>query len=171
MKKMMLAVGVALAGSAALADDYKITVTNMMDAGRMVAPLIVLDAGLAEATLFDGNKMSDLFKTVATKGDPRPMNGKMPEAIAGPVLGKSGPPGVLIDGGETASSDMFIPSTTIRFYAKDESCADCMISGVWDLAFGDGELMLHSYSTGQEDGSGEIKLANENVVKVTIKAN
>jgi len=63
--------------------------------------------------------------TTILEGDPRPMNGTMPDAVAGPILGTSGPPGVLLAPGETATADMFIFGNTIRFYAKgdyDEGC-------------------------------------------------
>lgn len=171
MKTFLMAAGLAVAGAAASADDYNFSVTNMMDEGSMIAPLVVLNATLAEPVMFSGNDMSDAFKTVATEGDPRPMNGDMPDAVAGVVLGDAGPPEVLIDGGKTFAMDMFIFGTTLRFFAKDESCADCIISGVYDIAMGGGEVMLHSFSTGQADGSGEITVAKENAVKVVITAN
>lgn len=143
----------------------------MMDEGQWIAPLVILDAAAAQATLFDGSEMSEAFKLVATDGDPRPMNGTMPDAVAGLVYGTAGPPGVMFEGGETGSQDIFLPSTTIRFFAKDESCADCIVSGVWDIAMGGGEFMLNSYDTGQDEGTGEITLAKEGVLKVVITKN
>jgi len=171
MKTLMLAAGIALAGTAAVANDFKVTVTNMMEEGNMIAPLIVLDATASQPIMFDGFDLSDDFKAVATEGDPRPMNGKMPEAVAGAILGDAGPPGVLIDGGKTFEGDMIIFANTLRFYAKDESCPDCLISGVYDIAMGAGEVMLHSYDTGQDEGTGDITIARENVVKVVVTAN
>lgn len=171
MKTHILVTGMVLAGSAALANDYNFKVTNMLSQGQLVAPLVIVDAAAAEATLFSGSEMSDDFKLVAVDGDPRPMNGKMEEAVAGLVFGTAGPPGVLFDGGETGEADIYIPSTTIRFYAKDESCSDCIISGVWDIAMGGGELLLNSYTTGQEDGSGEIRLRSQGVLKVVMTKN
>jgi len=171
MKTLMFAAGLALASTAAAANDFNFKVTNMMDEGSMIAPLVVLNATLAEPVMFNGNDLSEDFKTVATEGDPRPMNGKMPDAVAGVILGDAGPPGVLIDGGKTFEGDMIIFGTTLRFFAKDESCADCLISGVYDLAMGGGEVMLHSYDTGQDEGTGEITIARENAVKLMITAN
>lgn len=175
MKSLALATGIAvLAGSTAMAADYNFTVTNMMEEGRVIAPLIVVDAAQADATMFDGGKLSDAYVTTILEGDPRPMNGTMPEAVAGPVLGTSGPPEVLIDGGETASADMFILANTLRFYAKagyDATDGDTVISGVWDIAMGGGTLMLHRYDIGHSEGTGEITLVEENVVKVVITAN
>ena len=171
MNMLTLAAGFALAGSVAAADDFNFTVTNMLAEGNWIAPLVIVDAGLAEATLFSGGEMSEDFKFVAVDGDPRPMNGKMPEAVAGLVYGTAGPPGVLFEGGETGTADIFVPSSTVRFYAKDESCPDCIVSGVWDAAMGGTEIMLHSYSTGQDDGSGVITVHAENVMKVTIVEN
>lgn len=171
MKTLALAVAVAGLGTAAAAKDFNFTVTSMMDEGDWIAPLVILDAAAAQGTLFDGSEMSEAFKLVATDGDPRPMNGTMPEAVAGLVYGTAGPPGVMFEGGETGTQDIFVPSTTLRFFAKDESCDDCIVSGVWDIAMGGGEFMLHSYSTGQADGSGKITLAREGVLKVTITEN
>lgn len=174
MKSLTLATGIAiLAGSAATAADFNFTVTNMMAEGTLMAPLIVVDATRAEAIMFEGGKPSEAFVNTILTGDPRPMNGTMPDAVAGPVLGTSGPPEVLIDGGETASADMFIEASTLRFYAKaahDEG-DDTMISGVWDIATGGGELMLHRYDIGHTEGTGEITLVEENVVKVVITEN
>jgi len=171
MKSVLYAAGLALVGGMASADDYNVEVTSMMEPGNLMAPLIVLNATMAEPVMFDGNDMSEAFKTVATEGDPRPMNGEMPDAVAGAILGDAGPPGVLIDGGTTFAEDMIIFGTTLRFFAKDESCADCIISGVFDIAMGGGEVMLHSYDTGQDEGTGEITVSRENVVKIVITAN
>lgn len=171
MKTLSLAACIALAGSVAHADDFNFTATSLLEEGTWLAPLIILDATLAEPTMFSGSEMSDLFKTVALEGDPRPMNSTMPEAIAGVVFGTVGPPGVMFEGGETGTADIFVPSSTIRFFAKDDSCPDCMVSGVWDIAMGGGELMLHSYSTGQTDGSGVISRYADNVMKVVITEN
>lgn len=174
MKSVILGAGLAmLAGTASYAGDFKFTVTNMQPEGMMMAPLIIVDAGRAEAVMFDGDKLSAAFIDTILNGDPRPMNGTMPEAVAGPVLGKSGPPGVMINGGETAETDLYIEASTIRFYAKagygPES--DTVISGVWDIAMGGGELMLHSYDIGHSEGTNKITVAKENVVKVVITEN
>ncbi len=174
MKSLLMAAVLAmLAGSMSSAQDYNITVTNMMDPGDIMAPLIVVDAVRANPTMFDGGKLSEAFTNTILTGDPRPMNGTMPMAVAGPVLGTSGPPGVLIDGGETASADMYIEASTLRFYAKGDygEETDSVISGVWDIAMGGGTLMLHRYDIGHFEGTGEITLVEENAVKVVITRN
>lgn len=169
---MTAAVLAACAATAASAQDYKFTVTNNMADG-VIAPIIVLDAVKAASTMFDeeGN-MSEAYVTTILQGDPRPMNGTMPEAVAGPVLGKSGPPGVLIAAGETASADMFIFANTLRFYAKgDYAEGDSVISGVYDISTGPGTVLLNLYDIGKTEGTNKITLVKEGVVEVVITAN
>lgn len=163
-----LAVGIAANASA---QDYNVTVTNNSD--TIIAPLIVLDAVLAAPIMFDGEgNMSEAYVKTILEGDPRPMNGTMPEAVAGPVLGTSGPPGVLLAPGETASADMFIFANTLRFYAKggyDEG--DWVISGVYDLSTGGGTVLLNRYDIGHTEGTNEITMNAEGVVEVVITPN
>lgn len=163
-----LAVGIAANASA---QDYNITVTNNSD--TIIAPLIVLDAVLAAPIMFnDDGTMSEAYVTTILQGDPRPMNGTMPEAVAGPVLGTSGRPGVLLAPGETASADMFIFANTLRFYAKggyDEG--DWVISGVYDLSTGGGTILLNRYDIGHTEGTNEITMNAEGVVEVVITPN
>lgn len=164
----------AISALPAMAQDYNVTVTNLMPEGNTIAPLIVVDAVAATPIMFnEDGTLSDLFVTTILEGDPRPMNGKMPEAVAGPVLGTSGPPGVMIAGGETASADMFIFSNTIRFYAKGSygPDADTVISGVYDISMGGGTVKLNRYDIGRSEGTNEITLVDEGVVEVVIKAN
>lgn len=174
MKSLFFAVGVGmLAATAATAADYNFTVTNLMDEGKMTAPLIIVDAARAESTMFDGGKLSEAFITTILKGDPRPMNGTMPNAVVGPVLGTSGPPKVWINGGETASADMWVEGSTLRFYAKGNygPNSDTVISGVWDVSMGGGTVLLHRYDIGHSEGTGEITLVQENAMKVVITEN
>jgi len=154
-----------------MAGDFNFTVTNMMEPGKLTGPIIVVDAARAEATMFNGGKPSEAFTSMILNGDPRPMNGTMPDAVAGPILGTSGPPGVLINGGETASADMFIEATTLRFYARANFGDDWVVSGVWDIAMGGGEVMLHAYDIGSTEGTGKITVAQENVIKLVITEN
>lgn len=173
MKIALAAAAAALIAGPALANDFNIKVTSMLPEGKMIAPLIILDATLAEPFLFTDGYLSEDFVTTVLEGDPRPMNGKIGAGVAGPVLGKSGPPEVLINGGETAETDLFIESSTIRFYAKGSygPGADTVISGVYDLAMGGGTIMLNRYDIGQSEGTNEITLVDEGVVKVVITAN
>lgn len=163
----------ALSAVPALAQDYNITVTN--NSSGTIAPLIALDALRASEIMFnEDGTLSDLFRTTILEGDPRPMNGKMPEAVAGPVLGTSGPPGVLIAAGETASTDLFLIGTnTLRFYAKGSygPDADTVISGVYDISMGGGTFTLNHYDIGASEGTNEITLIEEGVVSVTITPN
>lgn len=162
----------ALGAMPAMAQDYNITVTNNTD--ETIAPVIVLDALRAAPIMFnEDGTMSDDFVTTVLEGDPRPMNGKMPEAVAGPVLGTSGPPGVLIAAGETASTDVFLIGTnTLRFYAKGSyTQGDIVISGVHDISMGGGTFGLNLYDIGHDEGTNEITQIGENAVTVTIKRN
>jgi hypothetical protein len=174
MKTVYAAAAFAVfSGAPALAQDYNFSVTN--NSGGMIAPLIAVDAGRASATMFnEDGSLSDLFRTTILEGDPRPMNGKMPDAVAGPILGKSGPPGVMIAAGETASADMFLIATsTLRFYAKGSygEKADTVISGVYDISMGPGTFTLNHYDIGVSEGTNEITLIEEGVVSVTITPN
>lgn len=173
MKTVYAAVAFAALGAApAMAQDYNITVTNNLD--EMIAPVIVLDALRASPIMFnEDGTMSDAFVTTVLEGDPRPMNGKMPEAVAGPVLGTSGPPGVLIGAGETASTDVFLIGTnTLRFYAKGSYTeGDYVISGVHDISMGGGTFGLNLYDIGNDEGTGEITQISEDAITVTITAN
>lgn len=174
MKTVFAAAALAvLAGAPAFAQDYNFTVTNMMGEGKTMAPLIVLDAAKSEPIMFSGGYLSEAFLNTVLTGDPRPMNGKIGAGVAGPVLGTSGPPGVLIAGGETAAADLFIESNTLRFYAKSAygEGEDKVVSGVWDISMGGGTLMLHSYDIGHSEGTKEITVAKENAVKVVITRN
>jgi len=163
----------AIAAVPAMAQDYNVSVTN--NSGGTIAPLIAVDALRASAIMFnEDGTLSDAYRTTILEGDPRPMNGKMPEAIAGPVLGTSGPPGVLIADGETAVADMFLIGTnTLRFYAKGSygPDADTVISGVYDISMGGGTFTLNHYDIGASEGTNEITLIEEGVVTVTITAN
>lgn len=174
MKTIYAATALAVLSAApALANDYKVTVTNNSD--KTIAPLIVLDALGASKVMFnEDGTISDAFRTTILEGDPRPMNGTMPEAVAGPVLGTSGPPGVLIAAGETASADMFIIGpNTLRFYAKGSYApdTDTVISGVYDISMGGGTFTLNLYDIGASEGTNEITLIEEGVVSVTIAPN
>lgn len=174
MKTFFAAVTVALfSAMSAMAQDYNVTVTNNTDG--TIAPVIAVDALRAAPIMFNENgTMSEDFVNTILKGDPRPMNGKMPEAIAGPILGTSGPPGVLIAAGETATADMFLIGTnTLRFYAKGSygPGADTVISGVYDISMGGGTFTLNHYDIGNSEGTNEITLIAEDAVTVTIKAN
>lgn len=175
MKTTFAAAALAVLGAVpAMAQDYNVTVTNNMPEGNTIAPLIVVDALLASPIMFnDDGSMSDLYRTTILKGDPRPMNGKIGDGVAGPVLGTSGPPGVLIAGGETATADMFIFGNTIRFYAKGSygPDADTVISGVYDISTGPGTIHLNRYDIGASEGTNEITLVDEGVVTIVIKAN
>ena len=174
MKQFLLAAAATTIGTvSAHAADYKFTATNMMDAGHRIAPLVIVDAANAESTMFDLGKMTELYTNTVLRGDPRPMNGKMPTAVYGAILGKSGPPGVQIDGGETASVDFYVVGSTLRFFAKGSygEGEDTVISGVWDIAMGGGEVMLHRYDIGYSEGTGEITLVEENAVKLVITKN
>lgn len=174
MKAIAYAAGLAVcAAGAAQANDYNFTVTNLMAEGTLMAPLIIVDANLAEPIMFDAGKPSEAFVTTILEGDPRPMNGKIGAGVAGPVLGKSGPPGVLIDGGETASTDLFIEASTLRFYAKASFSTgeDIVVSGVWDIAMGGGTLMLNSYDIGHDEGTNKVTLVEEGVARLEITAN
>lgn len=170
---MIAATAALLAAAPAVAKDYKFKVTSMMPEGTLIAPLIVVDTALAEPIMFENGKISEAFKNTILQGDPRPMNGKIGDGVAGPVLGKSGPPGVLIAGGETAEADMFILSNTLRFYAKSSFNPedDKVISGVYDITMGGGTIMLNEYDIGHTEGTNEITLVKEGVVKVEITAN
>lgn len=173
MKTVYAAAAFAMLSVApAMAQDYNITVTNNTD--TMIAPVIVLDALRASPIMFneDGTLSEDFVNTIL-EGDPRPMNGKMPEAVAGPVLGTSGPPGVLLDAGETATTDVFLVGTnTLRFYAKgDYTEGDTVISGVYDISMGGGTFGLSLYDIGNSEGTNEITLVSEDAVTVTITAN
>lgn len=162
----------ALGAMPAMAQDYNITVTNNTD--ETIAPVIVLDALRAAPIMFnEDGTMSNDFVTTVLEGDPRPMNGKMPEAVAGPVLGTSGPPGVLIAAGETASTDVFLIGTnTLRFYAKGSyTQGDIVISGVHDISMGGGTFGLNLYDIGHDEGTNEITQIGENAVTVTITRN
>ena len=172
MKTLMTATAIAVGlATTAFAQDYKITVTNNSD--TIIAPVIVLDAVKASPVMFkEDGTMSDAYVKTILEGDPRPMNGTMPEAVAGPVLGKSGPPGVLLAPGETASADMFIFANTLRFYAKggyDEG--DWLISGVYDISTGGGTVLLNRYDIGHSEGTNEITMNAEGVVEVVITPN
>lgn len=174
MKTVFAAATVAVFSAvSAMAQDYNVTVTN--NTGGTIAPVIALDALRAAPIMFnEDGTMSEDFITTILEGDPRPMNGKMPEAIAGPILGTSGPPGVLIAAGETASADMFLIGTnTLRFYAKGSygPDADTVVSGVYDISMGGGTFTLHRYDIGASEGTNEITLVEEDAVTVTIKAN
>lgn len=173
MKTVYAAVAFAVLGTApAMAQDYNISVTNNTD--QTIAPVIVLDALRASPIMFnEDGTMSDAFVTTVLEGDPRPMNGKMPEAVAGPVLGTSGPPGVLIASGETASTDVFLVGTnTLRFYAKGSYTeGDYVISGVHDISMGGGTFGLNLYDIGHDEGTNEITQIGENAVTVTITRN
>lgn len=174
MKTATTALAIAVLGALpTLAQDYHIRVTNMLPEGQTIAPLIVLDATLAEPFLFTDGKMSEDYVTTVLQGDPRPMNGKIGAGVAGPVLGKSGPPGVMIAGGEVAETDLFIESNTLRFYAKGSygPGEDKVISGVHDISMGGGTFFLNRYDIGHSEGTNEITLVDENVVKVEITRN
>lgn len=171
--KTLIAATALVAGiaSTASAQDYNVTVTNNSD--TIIAPLIVLDAVKAAPVMFnEDGTMSEAYVTTILEGDPRPMNGTMPDAVAGPVLGTSGAPGVLLAPGETASADMFIFANTLRFYAKggyDEG--DWVISGVHDLSTGGGTILLNRYDIGHTEGTNEITMNAEGVVEVVITPN
>jgi len=171
--KTLIAATALVAGIAttASAQDFNITVTNNSDS--IIAPVIVLDAVQAAPVMFDAEgNMSEAYVTTILEGDPRPMNGTMPEAVAGPILGTSGPPGVLLAPGETATADMFIFANTLRFYAKgDYEEGDSVISGVYDISTGGGTILLNRYDIGHTEGTNEITLDAEGVVEVVIKAN
>jgi len=173
MKTVYAAAAFAVLGAMpAMAQDYNITVTNNTD--EMIAPVIVVDALRASGIMFnEDGSLSDDFVTTILEGDPRPMNGKMPEAVAGPVLGTAGPPGVLIDGGETASTDVFLIGTnTLRFYAKGSYTeGDYVISGVHDISMGGGTFGLDLFDIGNDEGTGEITRLREDAVTVTITRN
>jgi len=173
MKTLFAAASLAVcAATSAVAQDYNITVTNNLPEG-VIAPLIVLDAVKASPVMFnEDGSLSDAFISTILEGDPRPMNGTMPEAVAGPVLGTSGPPGVLIAAGETASADMFIFADVLRFYAKgDYTDGDTVISGVFDISMGGGTILLNRYDIGHSEGTNEITLVDEGVVEVVITPN
>ncbi|SMY09353.1 hypothetical protein [Flavimaricola marinus] len=174
MKTFYAATMMAVLGAApAFAQDYNVTVTNNMPEGQVMAPLIVLDAVAAAPFLFneDGSFTEDYLNTIL-EGDPRPLNGKIGDGVAGPVLGTSGPPGVLIAGGETASADMFIFGNTLRFYAKgDYTEGDTVISGVFDISTGGGTVLLNRYDIGHTEGTNEITLIDEGIVEVVITPN
>ncbi|WP_439142999.1 hypothetical protein [Planktotalea sp.] len=173
MKTSITAVALAAcAATTAAAQDYNFKVTNNLTEG-VIAPLIVLDAVKAAPIMFtDEGKMTEAYITTILEGDPRPMNGKMPDAVAGPVLGKSGPPGVLIAAGETASADMFVFANVLRFYAKgDYTEGDTVIQGVYDISAGPGTVLLNRYDIGHNEGTMEMTLVDEGVVEVVITAN
>jgi len=168
-----LTAALVLSAAPAMAQDYKVTVTNLKPAGSVIAPLMVLDASIAEPFMFADGKMTEDFINTIIEGDPRPLATKIGDGVAGPVLGTSGPPGVLIDGGETAVADMFIFANTIRFFAKGSygEGEDKMISGVYDISAGPGTFKLNLYDIGHSEGTGEITLAEEGVIEVTIARN
>lgn len=174
MKTALTAAAIVLAATVpAFAQDYNISVTNLMPAGNAVAPLIVLDAARAEPFMFTDGQISDDYRNTILEGDPRPLNGKIGDGVAGPVLGTSGPPGVLIDGGETAAADMFIFANTLRFYAKGRygEGEDKVISGVYDLSTGPGTMLLNLYDIGHSEGTNEVTLVQEGVLEVVITRN
>jgi len=175
MKTIFTAAAFAVLGAVpTFAQDYNVTVTNLMPEGKIIAPIIVLDDALSQPFLFnEGGGLSEDFVTTILEGDPRPMNGKIGAGVAGPVLGKSGPPGVLINGGETATTDLYLLSNTLRFYAKAGYApgSDYVISGVFDIAMGGGTVFLNRYDIGHNEGTNEVTLVEEAVVKVVITPN
>lgn len=172
MKTFIAAAALAVcAGSTASAQDFNFKVTNLRSEGS-IAPLIVLDAVKASPVLFtDEGAMTEPYITTVLEGDPRPMNGTMPDAVAGPVLGTSGPPGVYIDAGEVAMSDMFIFGNTLRFYAKDNTAGDVVVTGVYDISAGPGTVLLNAYDIGHDEGTMEMTLVEEGVIEVVITSN
>lgn len=156
-----------------MAQDYHITVTNNTDG--TIAPVIVLDALLAAPIMFnEDGTMSDDYIATVVEGDPRPMNQKMPEAVAGAVLGTSGPPGVLLAAGESAEADMFLVGTnTLRFYAKGSygPDADTVIAGVYDISKGPGTFTLDHFDIGVSERTKEITQIGEDALTVTITPN
>lgn len=174
MKLSKIAASIALLATApAFAADYNFKVTSMMPKGKLIAPLIIVDAAAAEPVMYKDGYLSDLFLETILKGDPRPMGMKLGAAVAGPVLGKSGPPGVQIDGGEVATNDLFVEANTLRFFAKGSygPGEDTVITGVWDISMGGGTLMLNRYDIGHSEGTKKITLVEEGVVKVEITEN
>lgn len=173
MKTFIAAAAMAVcAASTANAQDYNFTVTNNSTGGD-IAPLIVLDAIKASPVMFtEEGAMTEAYVTTILEGDPRPMNGSMPDAVAGPVLGTSGPPGVYIANGETATADMFIFGNTLRFYAKASyDDGDHVVQGVYDISAGPGTILLNRYDIGNDEGTNTLTLVEEGAVEVVITAN
>jgi hypothetical protein len=173
MKRTAAAIFLAvMSASSALAQDYKFSVTNQREEGHYMAPLVIVDAAISEPFLFTDGKLSPEFVAAILDGDPRPLNARIGAGYAGPVLGKFNG-GPHIGGGETAEADYFITANMLRFYAKGGygEGEDTLITGVWDIATGGGEVMLNLYDIGHSEGTNKLTLVKEGVARLVITPN
>ena len=175
MKNALLAMGVlALAGTAASAQDFNFSVTNLREEpDHYMAPIVIVDDAMAEPFLFADGYLTEDFIGAILNGDPRPLNARIGAGYAGPVLGNRNGEGPHIAAGETAAADYFITSGRLRFYAKGgySEGEDTVITGAWDVTPEGGEILLDLYDIGHDEGRRELVVVREGVVRLVITPN
>ena len=175
MRHALLAVGaLALAASAASAQDFNFSVTNLREEpDHYMAPIVIVDDAMAEPFLFADGYLTEDFIGAILDGDPRPLNARIGAGYAGPVLGNRNGQGPHIAAGETAAADYFITSERLRFYAKGgySEGEDTVITGTWDVTPEGGEILLDLYDIGHDEGRRELVTVREGVVRLVITPN
>lgn len=175
LKSTLLAAGVlAVLGSAAAAQDFNFSITNLREeADHYMAPLVIADDALAQPFLFADGYLTEDFIGAILQGDPRPLNAKIGAGYAGPILGNRNGQGPHIAAGETAVADYFITSPRLRFYAKGGygEGEDTVITGTWDVTAEGGEVVFDLYDIGHDEGRRELVMVREGVARLVITPN
>lgn len=175
MKTTLLAIGTFVAlGGAASAQDFNFAVTNLREEpDHYMAPIVIVDDAMAQPFLFADDYITDDFVGAILEGDPRPLNAKIGDGYAGPILGNRNGEGPHIAAGETAAADYFIVSPRLRFYAKGGygEGEDTVITGTWDVTAEGGEVVFDLYDIGHDEGRRELVIVREGVARLLITPN
>ena len=140
MNKSILALGAAsaltlLMASSALAETYKVTITNNMSA-ELIAPVLVV-ATAHDGKIFHGNYVTSNAEVQVLTGDPAQLAASI-GSDASVAHGNDGPPGVLLAPGKSISFSLDTEVHELRFFAMvaPTEVPDNYLTAVVDLSGG-----------------------------------
>ena len=172
MHKMILAgAALALSTTAALADSYKVTVTNNL-AEELFAPIVVTDAA-NDGKLFTMGYVTAAAESQILSGDPA----QVVEAIGADMVsvghGMDGPPGVLLAPGKSVEFTVESDAAALRVLAMiaPTMVPDNYVSALIDLSgMAGGTFDLNRYDIGYDEETKAVMPVAQAVGTVTISA-
>jgi hypothetical protein len=175
MKTTLIAgLALGLMTTAAAADSYTVTVTNML-AEELLAPIVITSAA-NDAHFFTMDYVTPAAETQVLTGDPAEVVASIGEG-AFVVHGTDGPPGVLLAPGGEVSIEIETDATALRIFAMvaPTMVPDNYVTNVVDLHGMDmASVELSRFDIGHDEGtmmSSSVDLMGMAAAAVTITRN
>ena len=155
-------------GSAAIAGDYTVTITNQMES-VLLAPILIAPAR-SDKHIFDGAYVSKEAEHQILNGDPAMLKGQIGDkAMAG--HGMDGPPGVLLAPGKSISITVNgRKSKVMRVIAMvaPTKVPDNYVSGLITLGPDSRPTTLDRYDIGHDEGRKTTRFIGSGAALVTV---